>query len=585
MRPRIISAACWTTVTTDDAPRQQSVQDIVAWARIAGSSPLGAKLVPGASDAERQTLRALGGVARALLGSAAQSDQWPAELAGWWGDAPEPPEHLITDLRRDLAANPQTLLARMYEMAVVSPHRRALGTFFTPSEIVDRMLARAEATAGVPTSVVDMGAGVGVFTAAAMRRWPEADVWAVDVNPVTLGLLAVLTHLSGDGLQRKSRLRLVLDDFARWQHDVESLGSPRLLIGNPPFTRAQLLSREDRAWLSAQAGDICGSRAPLSTWLLALSLKRLDESDALCLLLPSHWLESAYGDGVRRRLWDEARRRVEITSYGPDLFDGARVDAVVLLVGPRTGSQQPLVARPAPECPGHEVVRGVPCPPTFRALILPSGETAGASGDEASHTLLRDIATVRRGVATGANAFFVISEETRAEWGLPRRLVVPVARHLRAFGDVITRDSFENAKDDERCWLLRLAPADASLVSVDRYLAHGKKLGVHFGELCSRRKYWYDFRDDLVIPDVIIGPMTRARFRIVVNQHGAAITNNLYGFRWNSKVSTRERTRVVTWLRSDAGQETLRAAARRQAHGLFKIEPGALRCLRVSPST
>ncbi|MCW5954578.1 MAG: 50S ribosomal protein L11 methyltransferase, partial [Propionibacteriaceae bacterium] len=38
-----------------------------------------------------------------------------------------------------------------------------------------------------PSTIVDVGAGVGIFSIAASVAWPDASVIAVDVNPVTLG--------------------------------------------------------------------------------------------------------------------------------------------------------------------------------------------------------------------------------------------------------------------------------------------------------------------------------------------------------------------------------------------------------------
>lgn len=81
------------------------------------------------------------------------------------------------------------------------------------------MISRWADSQGSPAAVVDVGAGVGIFTTAAARRWPAAQVWSVDVNPITLGLLALRVHrsfpLRGSD-ENGPGLRLVLDDFAAW---------------------------------------------------------------------------------------------------------------------------------------------------------------------------------------------------------------------------------------------------------------------------------------------------------------------------------------------------------------------------------
>ncbi|MBY8854570.1 N-6 DNA methylase, partial [Saccharothrix sp. MB29] len=68
--------------------------------------------------------------------------------------------------------------------------RRRLGTFFTPPAIVKHMMEICQKLTPKPDHVVDPGAGVGAFTLEALRIWTSASVAAVDLNVVTLGLLA-----------------------------------------------------------------------------------------------------------------------------------------------------------------------------------------------------------------------------------------------------------------------------------------------------------------------------------------------------------------------------------------------------------
>ena len=58
------------------------------------------------------------------------------------------------------------------------------------------MLTLCEEIGVRPASVVDPGAGVGAFTLNAATRW-HAPLVAVDLNVVTLGLLAARCQLAG----------------------------------------------------------------------------------------------------------------------------------------------------------------------------------------------------------------------------------------------------------------------------------------------------------------------------------------------------------------------------------------------------
>lgn len=92
-------------------------------------------------------------------------------------------------------------------------HRPRSGTFFTSRVLVKHMLTTGQRLIGqAPDVVVDPGAGVGAFSLAAASRWPGARVIAVDINLVTLGLLAARLDHAGPA----DHAELVLGDVVGW---------------------------------------------------------------------------------------------------------------------------------------------------------------------------------------------------------------------------------------------------------------------------------------------------------------------------------------------------------------------------------
>lgn len=135
----------------------------------------------------------------------------------------------------------------------------------------------------------------------------------------------------------------------------------------------------------------------------------------------------------------------------------------------------------------------------------------------------------------------------------------------------------------DKRWLLTATLDDRTPDSaLDRYLSAGEDEQTDQAYLCRVRPgEWYDLRHDLVVPDVIVGPMTRDAMRFVTNPVGAAIVNNLYGWLWADNVADKDRSAILNWLRTAAGQDAVLGAARRQGTGLKKIEPRALANVRV----
>lgn len=565
-------------------------EELAAWIEGAATQAVDAKLVPGASLAERRRLGALGGVVRELV-RAQSLASWPPDLTDWLSLGPSVPAAVIDAAELALADEPDSVLANLYARLVSGVNRRLLGTFFTPAPEVELMLDMWESNEAAPATVVDVGAGVGVFTASAASRWPSAAIYGVDVNPVTLGMLAlrVAGHFplvpEASGL---AGIRLVRDDYTAWIGEASrTIQGPRLILGNPPYTRAQLLSVEDRVRLTQAAGGLCGSRASLSTLITAISLRHLGPDDGLCLLLPAQWLESQYAQPLREHLAHLSRRRVELRLVDSWRFVDAQVDAVALLVGrERETSQRLCVANWRSE-ESRSVERATLGAREWRSLFAGPSSLVSLGGttpsDDAPPSLLSNYCTVRRGVATGANEFFVLNDEEASRHSLPRSRLLPLARRLFNFNQLLDAKAFDALPSNEKRWLLNADRKHRiSGSALDRYLCSGEESGFDERTLCrSRKGEWYDLRHDIVFPDVIVGPMTRERIRIVENVLCCAITNNLYGWRWRDGVPKKTRALILSWLRSVEGQVAMLASARRQGDGLFKLEPTAIANLEI----
>jgi adenine-specific DNA-methyltransferase len=556
------------------------------WLCDATAEPVAAKMVPGASALERRRLAALGGVVRGLVPPSDRA-AWPSDVVDWLDSGPVAPEAVVSAARRAVACEPDESLATLYTQLVSGANRRALGTFFTPSPEVKLMLDMWEQSEEAPSSVIDIGAGVGVFTASAAKRWLNARIFGIDINPVTLGLLALRVWLSDLPLAEDSAsgpgIRLIRDDFTTWvTESLRETASPRLILGNPPYTRSQLLSTEDRVRLGKATNGLCGLRASLSTLMTAISLRHLGQSDGLCLLLPAQWLESKYAASLRDYLAGLTRRRVELRLVESKLFPDAQVDAVALLVGREQDREQAFCVATWTADNALSVDRAGLVGIQWRALFnsTPSNTTAPrpAPSPSAPDSKLSDFCTVRRGIATGANYFFVLSDNDIAQNHVPPHRLLKLVRRLNRYPDVIDDDAFDSLGSDQKRWLLHVKRAHRRVGSnVDQYLKAGEDARIQTRYLCrDRRNDWYDLTHELVVPDMITGPMTRGRVRFVDNEVGAVITNNLYGWRWHPEIPPASRAEIVKWLRSEAGQATVLAAARRQGDGLYKLEPSGL---------
>lgn len=546
------------------------VRQIAQWALASSAEPLPPEAVPGTNDIERRALAALGGLAGALAGERARS--WPVALSDWARATP-PPAELVSATEREFSGGTD-VLASVYERLVSGRNRRRLGTFFTPPSVVEFMLDRAESLLRDPPIVIDPGAGVGAFSLAAKRRWPSADVIAVDVNVVTLGLLAA---------RRDAGVEVVLEDFLKWATSNSlPTDKPRLWVGNPPYTRHQELTptAKDEA-MEAARGRVTSRRAGLSAYFLAATLVARQPDDVICYLLPGPWVDTAYGGPLRKALLDCAGA-VELYGFGTDveMFPGTRVAAMTLVLGPDANSRTLRTASARLSASGVETVRNANRDRPVNGARL--GRWLWPRQASSNRGIpLRTVARVRRGVATGANRFFFLTDDERAV--LPVGATLPAVLRLRKVdGNILTAGEHRRLRErGERSWLLALNEGELlDDDSVLEWLTNAMEAGVHERYLAGHRDPWYAV-EKIRPPDILVGPMGTDRIRAVRNDAAAIPSNAIYGLYLDQRLDLV--APLTDWLNSPDGQIALRAQARTYGAGLVKLEPSDLSAVLVPP--
>jgi adenine-specific DNA-methyltransferase len=534
--------------------------------------------VPGASDDERSQLAVLGGLAAAWGYEAAP--EWPDAVVHWAFHAPRPPQPLIELVERAFAAGLDPL-AEAYNASISAANRRRLGTVFTPDDVVEHMLDLVDEQLGrPPASVIDPGAGVGAFTLAAARRWPSARVVAIDINPVTLGLLGarLAWERRQDSALRTATIELRLADYMEQLPYVFAEGEkgPAVALGNPPYTRTQALPAEYKRRASElAAGMITSGHANLAMLFQALTLAHLRPGDMSCMVLPASMVFTRAARDLRAAMW-KSSRPVTVHRWPATrrAFLGREVQAAVALIGPESKRPGPIhLARVETDEDQVEVIDSWSLsrdgsPPTN---WYSRREDAA---DEQSGVALGELLKMRRGVATGANSIFFLTDGDAAS--LPSKLLTPAVPTLRRFSEPVLDASTHAvwAADDNRCWLLAVDPKTEPAGALRAYLDEH----VHVAEryLCRQRSVWWAITD-LPRPDVLVSPLSSSGFKIVENQVGAVPSNNLLGI-WTPPGTA---SVLADWLRSDAGQSELHRISRRYQGGSHKIEPGDLRLVRL----
>jgi hypothetical protein len=120
-------------------------------------------------------------------------------------------------------------------------------------------------------------------------------------------------------------------------------------------------------------------------------------------------------------------------------------------------------------------------------------------------------------------------------------------------------------------------PPDRELTGALAAYVKSFKKQVSERHLPANRPRWYAL-DEIPRPQILISPLAKESFKVVLNVVEAVPSNNLYGIDLLDGVDPWP---LAEWLRSPAGQAELRRVSRRYPGGSHKLEPRDVRSVIV----
>ncbi len=377
------------------------------------------------------------------------------------------------------------------------------GGFYTPEALVELCLQRAsgllEGTGAI--RVLEPSAGDGAFLRGLTRTGcglgeRVSEVCAVEVVPEEAAKAE--QSLRSLGVPGRVLRRSVL----QWAADTDEWFE--LVLGNPPFVRYQFVTAADRARI-ARLGTRLGLtfRGVANLWIPVLlgALARLKPDGALAVVLPTECFTGCSAASVREWLsgevdqltldlfapgsFPDVRQEVAVLSGRRAACEAARHRSMRIFEHRRDGSRRSWSYTPKPEDRNWTP-----------SLIEPRQlEAVDAACALETVTRLDRVARLEVSTVTGANNFFCVDEETRAEHGLHPWTRPLLARARHAPGLVVEAGDHARARArGARAWLLDFdadAPNPQTRPGARGYLEAGARHGLAERYKCRIRQPWY----------------------------------------------------------------------------------------------
>lgn len=543
-------------------------------------------------------------IRQAVPGIAHRAFATPLDTLGL--EAPQPLANAIYEA----AQRSQALLnvwGELYSALIPQSERRRIGQFWTNEQVAEWMVTWLLQSR--PRCLVDVGCGAGNFLLKAAQRLEKAhgatELYGLDLSPLLLNV-TLATFLTRHWDKPSSLPTLAVQNYleAAISADVDAV------ICNPPYTRhhhiAPVLKDRLQAFFKTQLHLDVSRQGTLAFYFLLKLIAEMPNGARAAVIVPMEVLDARYGKAAKRVLCQHTALTAMI-HFSPQMNAFHKVDVGATIVLFRKGyeKQNQVCNLTLSALPGTDELLAcleTPHPGkrdlAFGSLVvqpqddlleiskwfsIATTESSNADWQVSGLVVpLKALAKVVRGIATGANNFFVLPAQKVRQYSLDPYVVRTLHRNREIQDIVLDEARWQALANEGKCvWLLYLNDQDVSDPHLRAYLAEGEAIGYHRRSLVQTRKKWYamEQRD---VPPIFFTLLTRGNPRFILNRAGVRPLNMFLLIYPNQNIIRADATELL-WalLNSNFSLSRLHSVSRTYGGNTLKVEPRELDNLPV----
>ncbi|MCO6453267.1 MAG: hypothetical protein J5I90_20970 [Caldilineales bacterium] len=411
--------------------------------------------------------------------------------------------------------------------------RNRMGQFATPPDLAEDMLRYALSLTASDQEIhfLDPAIGTGSFFSALVRTAYQHTIREA------LGF-EIDTYYGEPAIRlwQDHGLKTELADFTEVQP------SPRfnIITCNPPYVRHHHLAGDDKKRLQSLTRQVSGMKlsglAGLYCYFMGLTHAWMSTGAIAGWLIPSEFMDVNYGEAVKKYLLQKVTL-VHIHRFDPhdvQFADALVSSAIVWLknIPPPIDHEVKMTFGGTLQEP--EMTRQIPAQVLANEAKWTRFPTRGIR-DTSEEITLSDLFHIKRGIATGDNKFFILSEKDLYAKGLPLEMFTPVLPSPRYLHENVVRGRLDGSPQIERrLFLLNtklpISDIQSRFPMLFAYLEEGRERGVHERYLCRHRSPWYSQEDRPAAPLLCtyIGRRNangNPPFRFILNESTATVVN------------------------------------------------------------
>ncbi|MEO1299218.1 MAG: Eco57I restriction-modification methylase domain-containing protein [Cyanobacteria bacterium J06636_16] len=484
------------------------------------------------------------------------------------------------------------LLQRQLDSKKTLSERNKLGQFSTPPLLAKSIVRHALSLLGDQgkISFLDPAFGTGSFFSALLNSKGSRSIQKAqgfEIDPY---------YEEGvSELWQNTNLKLNFVDYTCLLPPEKNAEKFNLIICNPPYIRHHHMSSEEKIRLQSLVSKSCGLHmsglSGLYCYFLCLAHLWMIEDGIAGWLIPSEFMDVNYGKTIKNYLLKKVTLlQIHRFDAADVQFDDALVSSVVVWIKKSLPPEN------------HKVLftfgRSLTSPEVSKwidssVLIHEQKWTRFPSLDirgNSEHFCLSDIFEIKRGIATGDNKFFILSEAEIAKHRIPGEFIKPILpspRYLKT--NEVLADEKGIPIIERRLFLLDCHLPEGEIKDKYPELWEYLKTGegtVSQRYLCRHRKFWYsqEKRDPAPLLCTYLGRRKgndKRAFRFILNLSDA-VAPNVYLLLYPRKKlaeyfsSYPAKIREIWTTLNDLDPSSIVEEGRLYGGGLHKIEPKEL---------
>jgi adenine-specific DNA-methyltransferase len=459
-----------------------------------------------------------------------------------------------------------------YSSVTPIEHRKKFAQYFTPFPIAD-VMAKWLLGNDALTTVLEPAFGLGIFSRALLAYKEGLKIKGYEVDPLIYGK-------AQNVFEDTDNVSILLEDYMYNDWDNKYDG----IICNPPYFKFH--DYENKAILKemeSRIGCKLNGFTNLYTLFLLKSIYQLNKNGRAAYLIPSEFLNSDYGKLVKAYLIKSGTlRHIIIIDFEENVFDDALTTASILLCANDDLSDKVQFSNVSNLLDFEQIDNLIANYPLYTALQTVTlsdlnPEIKWRAYYQAQNALkykhlvpFSNYGKVVRGIATGANDFFVFNASKAQEFGInPKYLLPCICKAQDAKKSFFTKSDVEELRTtDKSIYLLNAANADES---VKAYLKMGETQDIHKRFLTASRNPWFSLENRPPSP-IWVSVFNRNGLRFIRNE---ANISNLTTFHciYLNLFSTPKTDLLFAYLLTDVSRHIFEDNRREYGNGLQKFEP------------